>query len=120
MEAAASNVSALGNPRATGLAVLRVYANLRAVPPGAAHANLDATWRAGRAADLALRIRRQGSLPYAAVRSFGELIALSPKDLVDWALPGLTEVEVIDYSAAADGTPILVEERVGVAAPVLD
>jgi hypothetical protein len=120
MEVTTSNAPSLGNPRATGLAVLRVYANLRAVPPGPAHANLDATWRAGRASDLTLRIRRQGTLPYVAVRSFGELIALSPKDLVEWALPGLAEVEIVDYSAAADGTPVQVEERVGVAAPVLD
>ena len=120
MEASANKISTVGTPRATGLAVLRVYANLRAVLPGPAHANLDATWRAGRSADLALRIRRQGSLPYAAVRSFGELIALSAKDLADWALPGLSEVEIIDYSVDVEGTPIVIEERVGVAAPVLD
>jgi hypothetical protein len=100
--------------------VLRVYANLKASAPCPAHVALDTTWKAGRAADLALRIRRQGQLGFNAVRLFGELVTLSPPDLSGWVLPSLSSVEIIDYSVDDSGSPLIVEERVGVAAPVLD
>jgi hypothetical protein len=115
-----SSLDPLGSPRAIGLAVLRVYANLRAVAPCPAHATLDTTWRAGRAADLALRIRRQGRIPFGAVESFGELVTLSRLDLIDWALPCLSVVEIVDYALDTEGSPTTIEERVGVAAPVLE
>jgi len=120
MEAATSDASPLnplGTKRATGLAVLRVYANLKASAPCPAHVTLDTTWRAGRASDLALRIRRQRRLNFEAIRSFGELVMLSQPDLVDWALPSLSAVEIVDYTVNESGTPVVVEERVGVAAP---
>lgn len=123
LEATTSGTSALnplGSPRAIGLAVLRVYANLRAVAPGPAHAALDTTWRAGRVADLSLRIRRQGRLSLEAVESFAQLVVLSRADLTDWALPSMASVGVLDYKLDADGASGFVEERVGVAAPVLE
>jgi hypothetical protein len=110
----------LGSTRSTGLGVLRAYANLRVVAPGVAHANLDATWRAGRAADLALRIRRHDKLQIKAVESFGALVGLAPADLQSWALPTMRAVGVIDFTTDADGQVAEVEERVGVAAPVLE
>lgn len=123
MEAAtpdASPLNPLGTKRATGLAVLRVYANLKASAPCPAHVTLDTTWRAGRASDLALRIRRQRRLTFEAIKSFGELVMLSPPDLTDWALPSLSAVEIVDYAVDESGTPMVVEERVGVTAPVLE
>lgn len=123
LEATTSGTSALnplGSPRAIGLAVLRVYANLRVVTPGPAHAALDTTWRAGRAADLSLRIRRQGRLSLEAVESFAQLVALSKIDLTSWALPSMASTGILDYAVYADGSGGLVEERVAVAAPVLD
>jgi hypothetical protein len=103
-----------------GLAVLRVYANLRAVAPGPAHVVLDTTWRAGRTADLALRIRRQGRLSQRATESFGELVALPKADLISWVLPSMAEIGIIDYTADIETSSGLIEERVGVAAPVLE
>jgi hypothetical protein len=111
--------ASIGSPRATGLAVLRAYLNLREVRPGPAHAALDATWRAGRTADLALRMRRHSRLPYRAIEAFGQLISLSPSELSLWALPTLRNLQVIDYTVGADAAIGEVEERVGVAAPVL-
>jgi len=123
MEATSTGRSALdplGSPRAVGLAVLRVYANLRASSPSPAYVTLDTTWKAGRIADLALRMRRQGRLNFDAVRDFGELVTLTPADLEQWGLPCLSAVEIIDYTVGEDGKPLMIEERVGVAAPVLD
>jgi hypothetical protein len=123
VEAATSHTSptkALGTARATGLAVLRTYANLRIVPASPAHATLDATWRAGRAADLSLRMRRHGRLSFAAVEGFGRLVALSATDLVAWVLPALRQLGIIDYNPTGDSAMGDVEERVGVAAPVLE
>lgn len=110
----------LGTPRAVGLAVLRVYANLRASSPSPAYVTLDTTWRAGRIADLALRMRRQGRLNFDAVRDFGELVTLTPFELQQWGLPCLREAGLIDYTVDDEGAPVMIEERVGVAAPVLD
>jgi hypothetical protein len=115
-----SALNPLGTARAKGLAILRLYANLLVVPPGPAHATLDTTWRAGRTADLALRIRRQNRLSFAAVEHFGQLIALSRADLISWSLPSLDSLGIIDYSVDAEGNPEMIEEQVGVAAPVLE
>jgi hypothetical protein len=112
--------TSLGSARATGLAVLRAYANLRVVTPGPAHVNLDATWRAGRAADLALRIRRHGKLQITEIEPFGAIVGLAPADLQMWALPTMRHLGVIDFVTGSDGRVIEVEERVGVAAPVLE
>lgn len=110
----------LGTPRSVGLAVLRLYSNLKVATAGPAHANLDVTWRAGRASDLTLRIRRQKRLSFSAVKSFGEFTALSERDLMEWALPALAAVGIVEYTVDGDGVPLWVEERVGVAAPVLE
>jgi hypothetical protein len=50
----------------------------------------------------------------------GELVMLSQPDLVNWALSSLSAVEIVDYTVDESGTPVMVEERVGVAAPVLE
>jgi hypothetical protein len=113
-------LSPLGTPRATGLAVLRVYANLRASSPSPAYVTLETTWKAGRIADLALRIRRQKKLSFEAICRFGELVTLSSDDLIRWGLPCLSTVGIVDYNVDPDGSPLTIEERVGVAAPVLD
>lgn len=106
--------------RATGLAVLRAYQNLREVPPGPAVTLFDATWKAGRTTDLALRMRRHDSLTAAAVEAFGRLVSLPPSDLRTWALPLLGELELVDYVVGPDGRPSEIEEHVGVGASVLD
>ena len=107
-------------PRATGLAVLRAYQNLKEVPPGPAVALFDATWKAGRTTDLALRMRRHGSLSAAAVEAFGRLVSLGASDLRAWALPLLGELELIDYGVGPDGGVSEIAEHVGVEASVLD
>jgi hypothetical protein len=115
-----SALDPLGTPRAVGLAVLRVYANLRASSPSPAYVTLESTWKAGRIADLALRIRRQKKLGFDPICRFGELVTLSSDDLAQWGLPCLAALGIIDYSVDVDGNPRVIEERVGVAAPVLE
>src|SRR5439155_18834486 len=105
---------------ATGLAVLGVYLNLRESVLGPAFTTFDASWWAGRATDLALRIRRYGRLTYEAVEQFARLVALPPSDLVLWALPTMRQLGIVDYTTRPDGSIRVVEERVGVAAGVLE
>jgi hypothetical protein len=81
---------------------------------------LDTTWRAGRAADLSLRIRRQGRLSLKAVEGFAQLVALSKLDLTTWTLPSMAAIGIIDYRLDDGASTGTVEERVGVAAPVLE
>jgi hypothetical protein len=115
-----SSTNGTGTTRAEGLAVLRAYVNLTAVHPGPPHVTLDATWRAGRTADLSFRMRRHGRLTRAAVEGFGKFVSLAPTDLADWTLPTLEALGIIEYTTDIDGEIIEVEERVGVAAPVLE
>jgi hypothetical protein len=110
----------MASRRATGLAVLRAYVNLKETAPGPVFAFFDATWRAGRTMDLALRMRRHGSLTYRAVEIFASLVALPPSDLNTWVLPTLQQLGIIDVGRASDGSIILIEERVGVAEGVLE
>jgi hypothetical protein len=84
----------------------------------AAPALFDATWRAGRVTDLALRMRRHGRLPYTAVEAFGRLVSLPASDLRLWAPPTLRELGIVDYVKSPGGGILEIEERVGVGAGV--
>jgi hypothetical protein len=103
----------------TGRAVVQVYMNLMAHPYGPTHAALDATRRAGAATDLMFRLRGNGPvLSQGAVEQFGQFSSLSPRDLSDWCLPALAAEDVLDVVEQRDGYQV--EERIGVAAPVLE
>lgn len=104
----------------TGRAVLRAFQNLRLLPPDESTLALDATRRAGAAIDLALRIRRHGRLSIGEVQSFARFAALSPFDLKTWCLPALRAADLLDYSVDSEGQVAVVEEQVGVTAPVLE
>lgn len=109
----------MANSRATGLAMLRAYQNLRAVPPGPATTLFDATWKAGRMTDLALRIRRHGRLTIGALESFAMLVSIPRSDLHTWVLPVLRDLAIVDYTTT-NGSIRQVDEQVGVAAGVLE
>ena len=80
----------------------------------------DATSRAGLAMDLAMRIRRHSRLSYEQVKIYGELAGLRESDLRMWCLDMLERAGLIEVSRDSSGAITEVEERVGVAEPVLD
>jgi len=102
-----------------GRAVVRVYLNVEGLPMSAATAFFDATSRAGQAMDLALRLRRHGRLSYEQVQLYASMSGLRESDLRLWCLPALVKAGLID-TTSREGQIIEIEERVGVAAPVLD
>ena len=103
-----------------GRTVLRTFQNLRQYPANEVTLALDATRRAGAAADLALRVRGHGRLGLAQVREFARFSGLSELDLRAWCLEALAAAELLDVAVAPDGRVTEVEERVGLARPVLE
>lgn len=94
--------------------------NLMSHPPSPTYAALDATRRTGAASDLMFRLRGNGPvLPQGAVERFAQFSNLSPHDLTSWCLDVLAAEDVLDVVTKPDGS-YEVEERVGVAAPVLE
>lgn len=103
-----------------GRAVLRAHLNLVSVPDGPATVVFDAARRAGRAMDLAMRIRRQGRVEWSRLEAFGRLVGVSEFDLKMWCLPSLEKAGILEILRGPEGGSVLgVEEQVGVAAPVL-
>jgi hypothetical protein len=102
-----------------GRAVLRAYLTVQEARDGPAKAVFDATRRAGSTTDLAMRLRRHGELPYPAVTDFAGLVGMPESDLRMWALNALERCDVIELTRDQHGHPVAIEERVGVAAPVL-
>lgn len=80
----------------------------------------DATSRAGLAMDLAMRIRRHSRLSDEQVKIYGELAGLRESDLRIWCLDMLENAGLIEVSRDSSGAITEIEERVGVAEPVLD
>jgi hypothetical protein len=80
----------------------------------------DATSRAGQAMDLAMRIRRHSRLSYEQVKIYGELAGLRESDLRLWCLGALENTGLIEMSTDSSGAIVEIEERVGVAEPVLE
>jgi len=104
----------------TGRAVVQVYMNLMAHPYGPTHAALDSTRRAGAATDLMFRLRSNGPvLSQGVVEQFGQFSSLSARDLSEWCLPALAAEDVLDV-VAVPPHGYEIEERIGVAAPVLE
>lgn len=103
-----------------GRAVLRVHMNVLGRPPSPAATFFDATGRAGQALDLALRIRRHSKLTYDQVKVYGKLAGLRESDLRLWCLRALEDVGMIEVARTSSGEIVEVEERVGVAEPVLE
>lgn len=103
-----------------GRAVLRAHLNLVPVADGPATVVFDAARRAGRAMDLAMRIRRQGRVEWPRLEAFGRIVGISEFDLRTWCLLSLEKAGVLEILRADTGGAIVgVEEQVGVAAPVL-
>jgi hypothetical protein len=103
-----------------GRAVVRAYLNVEGQPPSPATAFFDATSRAGQTMDVAMRIRRQSRLSYDQVKVYAQLAGLRESDLRLWVLQALESADLIDVSRNVNGFPTEIEERVGVAAPVLE
>lgn len=104
-----------------GRTVLRAYMNLVGVPPSPARVLFDATYRAGQAMDLALRIQRHGRVSGEKLRLFAKLANLAPSDLQLWCVTELEKADVLDATRDPLTRQIEeVEEQVGVAAPVLE
>jgi hypothetical protein len=104
-----------------GRTILRAYMNLVGVPPSPAKVLFDATYRAGQAMDLALRIQRHGRVSGEKLRLFAKLANLAPSDLRLWCVRELERADVLDASRNPLTAEIdEVEEQVGVAAPVLE
>lgn len=103
-----------------GRAVLRVYLNVEDRPTTPATTLFDATTRAGQATDLAMRIRRHSRLSYEQVRIYGELCGLRESDLHMWCLRALENAGLIEVGHGPDDSITEIEERVGVAEPVLE
>jgi hypothetical protein len=104
-----------------GRTVLRAYMNLSGIAPSPARVIFDATYRAGQAMDLALRIQRHGRVSLEELTLFARLAHLAPSDLQLWCVgelekAGLVEARRDPLSAEIEE----VEEQVGVAAPVLE
>src|SRR5690349_2401572 len=108
-----------GNLRHRGRVLVGAYLTAREGPPGPAQALLRATMRAGQATDLAMRIRRHGRLNGPDVVAFAALCGLGSADVNDWVLDALAAADMVDVERQ-QGHLIAVEERVGVAAGVLE
>ena len=106
--------------RDLGRAVVRVYLNVEGRETSPATTFFDATSRAGQAMDLALRIRRHGELTYDQIKVFGALAGLRESDLRMWCLAALEGAGLIEQTNDSAGTITAIEERVGVAEPVLE
>lgn len=102
-----------------GRAVVRVYLNVEGLETSPATTFFDATSRAGQAMDLAMRIRRHSRLSYEQIKIFGGLSGLRESDLRLWCLDALENAGLIEASKDTSGEITEVEERVGVAEPVL-
>ena len=87
-----------------GRAVVRAYLNIEGRPASPATTFFDATFRAGQAMDLAMRIRRQSRLTYEQVEIFAGLAGLRESDLRLWALTSLERAGMIDISRDTGGT----------------
>ncbi|MDQ3688631.1 MAG: hypothetical protein M3406_01070 [Chloroflexota bacterium] len=94
--------------------------NVRTVPLTPATVVFDATRRAGMAMDLALRIRRHGSLTYGAVAQFAALAAIPETDLRLLILPALSNAQMIELLTDDAGRVVEIEEAVGVSRPILE
>ena len=88
------------------------------VPDGPAAVVFDASRRAGKAMDLAMRIRRRGEVDYATLKAFASFTGVSEFDLRTWCLPSLQEAGIIDILRSSSEV-LGVEELVGVGAPIL-
>lgn len=93
--------------------------NLIGVPDGPAAVFFDAARRAGKAMDLAMRIRRRGEVDYGTLKAFASFIGMSEFDLRTWCLPSLEKAQIIEILRRSPGEIVGVEEQVGVAAPIL-
>lgn len=102
-----------------GRAILRVFLNVEDLPVSPATAFFDATWRAGKAMDLALRLRRHGRLSYEQVQVYASMSGLRESELLTSSLPALVDAGLIEITRR-EGAIVEIEERVGVAAPVLE
>jgi hypothetical protein len=95
--------------------------NLLNVPRSPATVFFDATFRAGQAMDLALRIQRHGRVSGEELRLFAKLANLAPSDLKLWCAKELEDAGLIDPRRnTATGEIVEVEEQVGIARPVLE
>jgi hypothetical protein len=103
-----------------GRAVLRVHLNVEGRPTSPATTFFDATSRAGPAMDLAMRIRRHSRLSYDQVKIYGELAGLRESDLRLWCFGALESAGLIEVSKDSSDAIADIEERVGVAEPVLE
>jgi hypothetical protein len=112
-------VGAQSSRTRSGRAVLRAYLTVQVGPDGPSKAVFDATRRAGATTDLAMRLRRHGELPFEAVVDFAGIAGMPESDLRMWALRALESCDMVEVTRDVHGQPLSVEERVGVAAPVL-
>jgi hypothetical protein len=103
-----------------GRAVVRVHLNVEGLETSPATTFFDATSRAGQAMDLAMRVRRHGRLSYEQVKLYGGLAGLRESDLRLWCLGALEKAGLLETSRDTSGRITEVEERVGVAEPVLE
>ncbi|MEX2645681.1 MAG: hypothetical protein WD249_05415 [Gaiellaceae bacterium] len=104
-----------------GRTTLRAYMNLVGVPPSPAKVLFDATYRAGQAMDLALRIQRHGQVSAEKLRLFAKLANLAPSDLQLWCVKELERADLVEATRnPLTGEIEEVEEQVGIAAPVLE
>lgn len=103
-----------------GRAVLRAYLNLASFPDSPTTVLFDATRRAGKAMDLALRVRRRGQIDRGELVAFARFAGMGPFDLDSWCLQSLEDAGIVELRRATpDGEILGIEEQVGVAAPVL-
>jgi hypothetical protein len=103
-----------------GRAVLRAYLNLAGVPDGPATVIFDAARRAGKAMDLAMRVRRRGQVDLSELEAFARFVGMSTFDLRTWCLPSLEAASVVELRRGiVEGDITGIEEQVGVAAPIL-